>query len=198
MLRVGLTGGIGSGKSTVARIFQVLGIPVYYADDAAKRLMNQDPSVREQIIHSFGSESYENDLLNRHFLSSVVFNDPEKLSMLNAIVHPATIQDSMQWMQEQSAAYAIKEAALIFESGSEKNLDYVIGIYAPEQLRIRRIMERDKVTEDQVHSRMKNQMPEDEKMRLYDFQITNDEKEMVIPQVLAIHHELLELSKAGK
>ncbi|MBL7721106.1 MAG: dephospho-CoA kinase, partial [Chitinophagaceae bacterium] len=117
MLKIGLTGGIGSGKSTVAKIFETLGIPVYYADAEAKRLMNSSETLKKVIRQNFGEATYENDQLNRKYLAGIVFNDPEKLELLNALIHPVTINDSEQWMQQQSAPYSIKEAALLFESG---------------------------------------------------------------------------------
>ncbi len=186
MLRIGLTGGIGSGKSTVARIFAVLGIPVYDADSASKKLMAQDAELKKRIIHSFGPEAYLNGSLNRKFLAQQVFNDPEKLSLLNSLVHPATIASSEEWMKRQKTPYAIKEAALIFESGSQKYLDFVIGVKAPRELRLQRTMRRDGVSGDQVKSRMEMQMNEEEKLRLCDYVIVNDEQQLLIPQVLEL------------
>jgi dephospho-CoA kinase len=190
-LKIGITGGIGSGKTTVARIFEVLGIPVYYADDAAKRIMNEDELLKQQIIKEFGPESYEEGKLNRQYLASVVFRDKKKLAVLNALVHPATIRNSNLWMKNQSTPYAIREAALIFESGVQGQLDYVIGVSAPVELRIGRAMERDKLTREQVLERMDRQINETIKMRLCDFVIVNDGKKPVIPQVLKLHEKLL-------
>lgn len=186
MLRVGLTGGIGSGKSTVAKIFETLGIPVYYADDASKRIMNENEELKGTIQKHFGEETYSNDELDRKHLSSLVFNNPEKLALLNSIVHPATIKDAEDWMKKQNAPYAIKEAALIFESGSQQHLDKVIGVYAPKTLRIQRVIQRDNVTRDEVISRMNKQINEEIKMRLCDYVVTNDEQELLIPQVIAL------------
>ena len=193
MLRIGLTGGIGSGKSTVARIFEVLGIPVYKADDEAKRLMTEDVTLRSNIISSFGEASYTNDILNRKYLSEQVFNDSEKIKLLNSLVHPATLKDAAEWMEKQKAPYVIKEAALIFESGSEKILDYVIGVKAPLALRIERTIKRDNVTSDEVQARIDLQMDEEEKLHLCDYIIVNDEKQMLIPQVLALHENFLKV-----
>jgi len=195
MLRIGITGGIGSGKSTVARIFGVLGIPVYYADGAAKRLMNEDPRLIEQIIQHFGSNAYEDGKLNRSYISSMVFNNKEKLDLLNSIVHPATIRDSDDWMKLQNAPYVLKEAALIFESGSQQGLDYVIGVSAPAPLRIHRAMKRDGISRAEVTARMTRQIQETIKMRLCNFIIINDEQTMLIPQVITLHNKLMELSK---
>jgi dephospho-CoA kinase len=196
LLRVGLTGGIGSGKTTVARIFEALGIPVYYSDDAAKRLMNTDPAIRRQLIEEFGSEVYNADqTLNRAHLAALVFPAPQKLARLNAITHPVTIADSEQWMKRQSTPYAIKEAALLVEAGADQYLDFLIGVTAPEQLRIARVMKRDNVTEEQVRERMKRQMSEEEKMKRCNAVLYNDEQTLLIPQVLLLHQQLLE--KAG-
>ncbi len=204
MLRVGLTGGIGSGKSTVAKIFEVLGIPVYYADDAARRLMNTDEELKKSIISEFGNESYVSDQLNRAYIASLVFNDAKKLDLLNSLTHPATIRDAERWMQQiaesrgQTSRYVIKEAALIFESGSAENLDYVVGVYTPLPLRIKRIMDRDHVTRDEVMQRINRQIDEDIKMRLCDKVIVNDEQQLIITQVLQLHEQLLSMRPAAK
>lgn len=190
MLRVGLTGGIGSGKSTVAHVFEVLGIPVYYADIEAKKMMHQDEELKGHIIKEFGSTAYENGILNRRYIASQVFDNKEKLALLNSLVHPATIRHGKQWMEKQNTPYAIKEAALIFESGTQEHLDYVIGVSAPLHLRIQRAMQRDNITRDEVLHRMKNQINEEVKMRLCDFVIRNDEQELVIMQVLNLDRRL--------
>lgn len=189
-LKIGITGGIGSGKTTVARIFEVLGIPVYYADDAAKRIMNEDETLKQQIIKNFGEGSYTDGRLNREYLAAIVFSDKKKLAILNALVHPATIRNSIAWMKKQKTSYAIREAALIFESGVQGQLDYVIGVSAPLELRIERAMLRDKLTRQQVQERMDRQINETIKMRLCDFVIINDEKQPVIPQVMRLHDQL--------
>ncbi len=197
MLKVGLTGGIGSGKSMVARIFEILGAPVYYADEAARRLQNEDQGLIREITAIFGEKAYNDGELDRKYISGIVFRDKEKLEQMNAIVHPATIEDAARWMSRQTAPYTVKEAALIFESGSQRDLDYVIGITAPESLRIKRTMERDAVSEGEVRKRMERQLPDNIKMRLCDYVINNDEQQLLIPQVLAIHEKLLELSKTS-
>jgi dephospho-CoA kinase len=191
MLRIGLTGGIGSGKSTVARIFSVLGIPVYDADSASKRLMTEDQDLKMKIIENFGKESYTNGILNRKYLSEQVFSDPKKTELLNSIVHPATIKDAEEWMKKQNAPYIIKEAALIFESGSNRFLDKVIGVSSPISLRMGRTMKRSNITSEQVKERMALQMDEEEKLRLCDYVIINDEQQMLIPQVLELHQRFL-------
>lgn len=192
-LRIGITGGIGSGKTTISRIFEVLGIPVYYADDAAKKIMNEDEMLKLEIIKNFGTESYIEGKLNREHLGSIVFKDKNKLAVLNALVHPATIRNSNAWMRCQTTHYAVREAALIFESGVQAQLDYVIGVSAPIELRIVRAMKRDNLTREQVQERMDRQINETIKMRLCDFVIVNDEKKPVITQVLKLHEQLLSI-----
>jgi dephospho-CoA kinase len=187
VLRIGLTGGIGSGKSVVAKVFETLGIPVYYADDAAKKLMNTNADLKAAIIKNFGEASYNNGELDRKYMASVVFNDTEKLEVLNSLTHPATIRDAEEWMKKQTSPYIIKEAALLFESGANKNLDYVIGVYAPLPLRIKRVIARDGATEEDIMKRINRQMDEEEKMKRCNFVITNNEEELVIPQVLELH-----------
>ena len=191
MLRIGLTGGIGSGKSIVSKIFMALNIPVYDADKAAKKLMNEKPDLKERIKKAFGENSYLDNELNRSYISAQVFNNPEKLSLLNSLVHPATIRDAEDWMSMQTAPYVIKEAALIFESGSQKNLDLVIGVQAPLALRIHRTMMRDNITATQVKSRIDTQLDEELKMQLCDYVIINDEQHLLIPQVLALHDQFI-------
>ncbi|MBL7736599.1 MAG: dephospho-CoA kinase [Chitinophagaceae bacterium] len=193
-LRIGITGGIGSGKTTIARIFETLRIPVYYADDAAKKIMNEDDSLKKQIIQHFGSEAYKEGKLDREYLSALVFRDSRRLTLLNSIVHPATIRNSNRWMKEQSGPYALREAALIFESGVQGQLDYVIGVSAPAELRIRRAMERDGISREKVLERMARQINESIKMKLCDFIIVNDERQPVIPQVLQLHRQLIAIS----
>ncbi len=191
MLRIGLTGGIGSGKSTVAQIFEVLGIPVFYADFEAKKIMNEDEELKKQIIKNFGDESYVNGKLNRSYLASQVFSNKEKLNLLNSLTHPATMKAGEAWMNNQTTPYAIHEAALVFEASVNKRLDYVIGVYTPQPLRIKRVMERDKLTAEKILQRINQQMNEDEKMKLCDFVLMNDEQQLLMPQVLKLHEQLL-------
>ena len=193
--RVGITGGIGSGKTTVCQIFESLGIPVYYADEWAKWLINNEEEVKKGVLEIFGTEAYTpKGEYNRLFVAKIVFANKEKLAALNALVHPAVEIHSRAWHHKQAAAgapYTLKEAALMIESGSHQFLDYLIVMTAPEALRIRRVMQRDGVTEEQVRVRMKNQMPEVEKVKLADFVIVNDGQQMLIPQVWQIHQLIL-------
>ena len=195
VLKVGLTGGIGSGKSTVAQIFEVLGIPVYYADIAAKKIMNEDEGLRLAITKIFGEQAYTNDILDRKYISSIVFSDPAKLQQLNSLVHPATKKDGETWMQKQTNPYAIHEAALIFEAKVSDRLDHVIGVSSPIELRIKRAVERDKVSREEVLKRMDQQLDEEVKMSKCDFVLINDEQQLLIPQVLELHKKLIDLSK---
>lgn len=199
MLRVGLTGGIGSGKSTIAAVFETLGVPVAYADWEAKRLMNEDAGLRSAIIRRFGAAAYTGTALNRKFLAERVFGDPAALGDLNNLVHPVTIREGEKWMQDLSGhhAYAIREAALLFETRAAGHLDFIIGVYAPVSLRIHRAMQRDLASREDILRRMRNQIDEDIKMRLCDAVIRNDEQTAVIPQVLALHERLTTLAAAS-
>jgi dephospho-CoA kinase len=196
MLKIGLTGGIGSGKTTVAKLFELLNVPVYYADEASKRLYHTDSDLIASIKKYFGEDIYTNGQLNRSKLAAIVFNQPEKLELLNRLVHPPTIRDAEEWMKKQSAPYVIKEAALLFESGSASGLDYIIGVQAPFHYRIKRVMERDGVKKEDVVGRANRQIDEDIKMRLCDFIIVNNDQELVIPQVLELHSKFLEMASA--
>lgn len=191
MLKVGLTGGIGSGKSTVAKIFELLGTPVYYADEAAKKLMNTDENLKKAILEQFGEASYKNNELDRQYLASIVFSNKEKLELLNSLIHPVTIRDAQEWIAQHQAAYVIKEAALLFESGAAAHLDIVVGVYAPQHIRVKRVMDRDRLPVDEVMKRISRQIDEEMKMKLCDHIITNNEQQLVIPQVLELHKKFL-------
>jgi dephospho-CoA kinase len=189
MLSIGLTGGIGSGKSIVAQIFSTLGVPVLDADALAKKIMHENDEVKSEIIHAFGVESYNEQGLNRSFIANIVFKDPFQLQLLNSIVHPATIEASKIWASQQNAPYTIKEAALFFESGSAEGMDIIIGVYAPDSLRIQRVMQRDQISRSEVINRMNHQISQTIKMKLCDKVIINDEQSLLIPQVLELHNE---------
>lgn len=191
MLKVGITGGIGSGKSTVCQVFKTLGIPVFFADAAAKYLMDTDEKLISSIKAIFGDDIYKNDHLDRPALSSIVFKQPELLQKLNDIVHPATIAYGNRWMASQNTPYVLKEAAIFFESGTYKDMDVMIGVYAPQELRIRRAMTRDGATREKIEARIAQQMNEDEKMAKCNYVIYNDDEHAVIPQVEQLHEQLL-------
>lgn len=194
MLTIGLTGGIGSGKSTVAKIFEVLGIPVFNADLQAKQLMEENLDIRSAIQTQFGPETYTDGKLNKSILSAKVFSNSYLLDRLNSIVHPITIAYANSWAKRQTSPYVIKEAALIFEAGSGANLQYVVGVYAPKALRIHRVMQRDQFTREQVIERMNRQIKEEIKMKLCDYVLINDEQELLTPQVLQLHKTFLTLA----
>lgn len=191
MLKIGLTGGIGSGKSTVAGIFKVLGIPVFDADANTKIIMESDATLQTGIRSLFGNDSFIDGRLNRKFIAEIVFRNPEQLEKLNALVHPAAIRAAEAWADKQKSAYVIKEAALFFEAGSAEGMDYIIGVYAPKHIRIKRVMDRDAVSREAVLDRMNKQIQEEIKMRLCDYVILNDDQHLLIPQVLQLHEQFL-------
>ncbi|WP_017259438.1 dephospho-CoA kinase [Pedobacter arcticus] len=199
MLKVGITGGIGSGKTTVCEIFELLNIPVFNADDSAKTLMVTDKVLIAEIKSAFGAVSYfEDGSLNRKHIAELVFSNPEKLALLNSFVHPAVFKAMELWVLEQTTPYVLKEAALLFESGSYLSNDFNILVSAPEKLRIARVMKRDNVTAEKVKERIQNQMPEEEKKTKADFIIDNNETEFLINQVLALHHQFIEIASKQK
>ena len=188
--QIGITGGIGTGKSLVCRIFQCFGVPAYDADSHAKELMTTDGILISNIKKEFGELSYNTDgSLNRNYLSLRVFNDAEQLKKLNELVHPRVAIDYKRWVENKIGfPYVLKEAALLFEAGSNQQLDKVIVVHAPEEIRIRRVLKRDRHrTEAQVKSIVKNQMPEEEKMKRADFIVMNDETVLLIPQIVELH-----------
>ena len=189
----GITGGIGSGKSTACKIFELLGVPVYYADDAAKKLMQQNTTLRQQIQMHFGKDAYLTDgTLNRPFLSAAIFSNEQKRAILNNLVHPIVGEDVRQWFETLNHPYALEEAALLFESGSYQKLDFIITVTAPTEIRLKRVMNRDKVDRQAVIQRMNAQWTDDEKVKKSDFIIYNNETQALIPQILRIHRSILE------
>jgi dephospho-CoA kinase len=195
MLKVGITGGIGSGKSVVCQVFNTLGIPVFNADEAARYLMENDAELVQRISQLLGNEVYVRGKLDRAKVSEIIYRDPAQLQQLNALVHPATISYSRLWLGKQSAPYTIKETAIFFESGSYKEMDVMIGVYAPQLLRMQRAMKRSTLTAEKVLGIMAQQMNEDEKMKRCDHVITNDDVTAVLPQVLQLH-QLLQANAA--
>lgn len=195
MLRIGITGGIGSGKSTVCRIFEQLGVPVFYADQETREMYNNHPELRQKLIKEFGADMYNESELNRPALAAAVFKNPEALSRLNGIVHPYVFERFEAWCRKHSdVPYTLKEAAILFESGSYKRLHYIIGVTAPQEMRIQRVMERDHTTRAAVEDRMKNQMDQNELVSRCQFIIENDGEKSLIAQVTELHQQLLKLS----
>jgi len=196
MLKIGITGNIGSGKTTVSKMFEVLGIPVFYADVAAKNIMTDDPQLIADIKKTFGDDAYFADgSLNRKYIAHIVFNDDAELAKLNALTHPAVFRAFDNWVAGiKYAPYVIKEAALLFESTSYKMCDYSLLVTAPLELRIDRVTQRDNITAADVQAREAKQFTEDKKRKLADYIIENDEKQLLIPQVLALHETFLQLA----
>ena len=187
---VGLTGGIGSGKSTIAKAFAALGIAVFNSDEQAKALIATDAQVKERIIAAFGEEAYHNGEYNRAYIAQIVFNNSEKLAILNGIVHPALAEYFKQWAKAQTSPYVLKEAAILFESGSYKDCDYIITVTAPEEVRIARVMARDHCTEAQVRARMAQQWSDAQRIALSNAVIENIDLEKAKKEVRRINNEL--------
>ena len=190
MMVVGLTGGIGSGKSTIAKAFAALGIAVFNSDEQAKALIATDAQVKERIIAAFGEEAYHNGEYNRTYIAQIVFNNSEKLAILNGIVHPALAEYFKRWAKEQTSPYVLKEAAILFESGSYKDCDYIITVTAPEEVRIARVMARDHCTEAQVRARMAQQWSDAQRIALSNAVIENIDLEKAKKEVRRINNEL--------
>jgi len=191
MLQVGITGGIGSGKTTVCRVFESLHIPVYYADREAKKLYDSDLLLKARLKQVFGEELYPEGRFNPTVLREKVFRDEEQLALLNSLVHPVVLDHSRAWMKSRRGPYALKEAALLVESGSYKTLDQLIVVSSPMHLRMQRIAERDGLAPEEIADRMRRQLPEEELMQHADFVIYNNEDHLLIPQVWDIHQALL-------
>ena len=195
MIKVGLTGGIGSGKTLVSEIFIRLGIPVFNADNEAKTILDTDKEVIQQIINNFGAIYTENGI-NREKLASIIFNDQVALKTINSIIHPKVHEYFLNWTEKQSnVKYIIEEAAILFESNAYKELDFTINVHADELVRINRVVERDKTTVKAVKSRMKNQLSDDERIKLANYTIYNNGDKMLLPQVLEIHNQILKRIK---
>lgn len=192
MFKVGITGGIGSGKSIVCKIFECLGIPLFSSDIEGRRLLTDDLATIHKIVEKFGNEIFTNGKIDRKKMGELVFNDKEKLEILNSIIHPEVRRSFNNWAEIQKTPYVINEAAILFETGAYKQLDYMILVTAPETLRISRIKERDGLDEATIKDRIKNQWSDEEKMKLTDVVIINDDNTMLIPQVIEIHYKLIE------
>ena len=195
MQKIGVTGGIGSGKSTVCHLFKCLEIPVFNADEAGRRALAEDADVIKRVATLFGEEIILNGKPDRKKIAEIVFNNPEKLAQLNSIIHPAVRKNFGIWSAEQQAPYGVYEAAILFETGLYKQLDKTILVIAPEQLRISRVTQRDGMDEATIRVRMKNQWNDEEKRKLADFIILNDDVTPLLPQVMDIHSQLLNQGK---
>jgi len=193
MIIVGLTGGIGSGKTTISKCFESYGIPVYIADDEAKALMNRSKVIRRKLIHLFGESAYEYGRLNKPYLASKIFNDKDLLSRMNAIVHPKVASHFKRWLKKQDAPYIIKEVAIIFENNLESQYSYIITVVADKNLRIARVMKRDEVSREKIQSIMSNQLPDNKKVEKSDFVIENNDLDSAKRQVIDIHHQILQI-----
>jgi dephospho-CoA kinase len=191
MVKIGITGGIGAGKSLVCKIFQCLGIQVYNADLKAKAIMNNNVVINEMLENAFGKSIFSKEGLNRHLLADLVFKDPKKLESLNGIVHPFVRTDFDFWANEQSSQYVIIESAILFESNFHKGLDATIEIYAPLEVRAQRSVARGGIIANEVIKRMENQMNEEEKKQMADYVIYNDDTQLLIPQVLKLHNQFI-------
>jgi dephospho-CoA kinase len=191
MFRVGVTGGIGSGKSTVCNLFKCLEVPVFNADETGRRLLAEDKNVIQQVQSIFGKEIMMNGKPDRKKIAEIVFIAPEKLTQLNAIIHPAVRKNFNEWAEVQTSPYVIDEAAILFETGIYKQLDLTILVTAPDQLRIRRVMQRDSIDEASVRNRMKNQWSDEDKVKLANFVIINDDINPLLPRLMEIHNEII-------
>lgn len=192
--RLGITGGIGSGKTTVCRIFRVLGVPVFVADVAARQLMNNDPSIRSEINKIAGKDLYEGGELDRRELARLIFNEPDMLQKVNASVHPAVLREFDAWSSVIDAPYVIMEAAILFEARADRLVDRVISISAPVEERILRVMGRSEISREEVLERINNQMEDNEREEQSYYVINNADNEMIIPEILKIHDDMLRLA----
>jgi len=192
MLKIGITGGIGSGKTTVCKVFELLGVPVYYADAAARELLENDNNIKDKIVAVFGDGVIdENNRIVRTKIASLVFGNKEKLEMLNGIIHPEVALHFETWLKQYSTvSYILKEAAIMFESGAYLQMDKLITVSAPEALRIARVTKRDGVSAEEVKRRIQNQLSEEERIQRSGYVIKNDEQQLVIPQIIELHKEL--------
>ncbi len=191
MIIVGLTGGIGSGKTTVSKAFSALGVPVYIADDEAKKLMSKSKIIKKKLIQLFGAKAYSNGVLNKPFIADKIFNDSNYLKKMNAIIHPRVAKHFNKWVLKQSTSYVIKEVAILFENEGDKLCDYVITVTAPKELRIKRLLMRDQTTKDKIEAIIKNQWSDEDKIKRSHFVINNVNIEDIDEQVLNIHQQIL-------
>ena len=191
--KLGVTGGIGSGKTSVCRVFSVLSVPVFSADREAQDIMENDEVIKSKINYISGKDLYADGSLNRMELAKIIFNDRALLDKVNLLVHPAVFDRFRKWVKDQTAPYIIMEAAILFESGGSKFVDKVATVVAPVEQRIGRVIARNKLSRDQVMERMRNQMDDEMRIKLSDYIINNSENDMIIPSVLSIHEDILKL-----
>ena len=187
MIKVGITGGIGSGKTIICKVIETMGYPVYYADEKAKILINTNKNIISALKNKFGDDIYSSvNLLNKERLAQLIFNHPENLQFVNQLVHPEVINDFLSWSEKQKSTIVFQEAALIIEAEVYKKLDYTISVIAPEEIRINRVIERDNTSKEDVINRMKNQVTDEIRTEISDFIIYNDDKQLILPQILNI------------
>ena len=194
-MKIGVTGGIGSGKTSVCRVFNVLGIPVFSADTAGRKIMDSDNDIIEKVKVIAGKNLYSSGTLDRIELARLIFNDADLLKEINKVVHPVIFENFKVWIKSVSAPYSIMEAAILIESGGAALVDKIVTVVAPVEERVERVMRRNNLTREQVFDRIKNQMTDEEKIRQSDYVIYNSEHEMIIPDILKIHEEILSLTK---
>jgi len=198
ILKLGVTGGIGSGKTSVCRVFNVLGIPVFSADKEARIILDNDQKVISRIRKLMGENLYSGGVLDRAEMARLIFNDSKLLKKVNGIVHPAVFEKFAMWLEKQPAPYVILEAAILFESGASRLVDRTITVIAPLEERVERVIRRNRLTYEQVMDRIRNQMDDDSKIRQSDYVIMNSEQDMIIPEVLRIHNDILRLAKGKR
>ncbi|WP_417608699.1 dephospho-CoA kinase [Owenweeksia hongkongensis] len=194
---IGLTGGIGSGKSTVAKIFEFLGVPVYEADAFSKTIIDTDKELQAELVSLLGTEIIEEGKIVRPKMAELIFGDKNLLQKANDLIHPAVARHFQNWNENQSYPYVIKEAAILFESGSYKSCDKILVVAAPKEMRINRVMARSSMTREEVEARMNNQWPQEQKLEKADYIVTNDLTESVIKQVINIHENIIRTANSG-
>ena len=192
-ITIGITGGIGSGKSMICRLIDTMGYPVFYSDTEAKRLLIEDSQLRDKVIQIFGEKAYDNTTLNRSFIAQQIFTNPAKKELLEGAVHPSVRKAFKQWSQTQATEFVFNEAAILFETGSYKNFHHTLLVCSPIELRIERIKKRDGISEEEIRHRINNQWSDEQKMKLADFVIQNNEKQLLIPQVIETLEKLKQL-----
>jgi dephospho-CoA kinase len=194
IVKLGITGGIGSGKTSVCKVFSVLGIPVFSADSEAKKIMETDENIIDHINKIAGTDLYKSGSLDRAMLAKMIFNDISLLNKVNLLIHPVVSESFIKWVGVQEAPYAIMEAAILFESGTSKLMDKIATVTAPAEERVNRVIHRSNLSKEQVLERMRNQMEDEKMIELSDYVISNSEKDMIIPAILKIHEDILKLN----